>query len=336
MRSALALALSALLALAVLPGCSQPLATTQVAAAAAPATATADGSLDPELPLAINDFGFDLARRLLATGENTVISPLSVHAALSMTAMGARGDTAREMESVLHLDRVDADTDGWSWPYLLGKLYEPDGVTLEIANSLWAQKDAPFESEFLDANRDYFGAEIRSLDLQAPGAADEINGWVAEKTQDRITEIIDNPDPAAVMELVNAVYFLADWAESFDEAATSSQPFTLSTGDPVDVDMMQAMREWDYGESETLQIVRLPYATEDFAAYVLVPQGDLGPGDVLETMDATTWKSLTRLLLPREGSVTLPRFEIEWGAGTDLSGPLAEMGMASAFDRARR
>jgi serine protease inhibitor len=48
----------------------------------------------------INDFGFDLLRRLDSKG-NLCASPTSIALALAMVRPGARGDTATEMDAVL-------------------------------------------------------------------------------------------------------------------------------------------------------------------------------------------------------------------------------------------
>ena len=49
----------------------------------------------------INDFGFDLLRRLDSNG-NLCASPTSIALALAMVRPGARGATATEMDTVLH------------------------------------------------------------------------------------------------------------------------------------------------------------------------------------------------------------------------------------------
>ena len=49
----------------------------------------------------INDFGFDLLRHLESKG-NLVASPTSIALALAMARLGAKGQTAMEMDKVLH------------------------------------------------------------------------------------------------------------------------------------------------------------------------------------------------------------------------------------------
>jgi serpin B len=47
------------------------------------------------------DFSIDLFRQSITDGENSLISPLSVALALSMTANGADGETLAQMENLL-------------------------------------------------------------------------------------------------------------------------------------------------------------------------------------------------------------------------------------------
>jgi serine protease inhibitor len=51
---------------------------------------------------AINSFGFDLYKSDLLSGGNAVVSPTSIVLALSMAQAGARGETAAQMDAVLH------------------------------------------------------------------------------------------------------------------------------------------------------------------------------------------------------------------------------------------
>ena len=117
-----------------------------------------------------NAFAVDVLQQLDG-GGNLIFSPFSVSMALSMTYAGAKGETAKEMATVLHYpfegERLHMGCAG-----LLGKLSEeekPVGVQLSIANSLWG----PFEcnKDFLAVNRDCYAAHVRKIRLRAPRAS---------------------------------------------------------------------------------------------------------------------------------------------------------------------
>ncbi|MGH2381385.1 MAG: serpin family protein [Candidatus Limnocylindria bacterium] len=83
-----------------------------------------------------------------AAGDgNTLLSPYSVAAALTMTYGGARGPTAEEMRSVLHLglpdERVHAARNELDLRITAEPAAPEDGdgepFAIEVANSLWAR-----------------------------------------------------------------------------------------------------------------------------------------------------------------------------------------------------
>ena len=331
MRNLIAVMIVTAFMLVAVSGCTTAVESGVVSAAATPAHGDKSAAPDEELVAAINEFGFDLLQETSAEGENTIVSPFSVATALSMTHAGARGMTAEEMAEVLHVSGMEPERLHKSWADLLASSLSEDAATLRIANSLWADEGAPFETEFLDVNRNNFGAEIRTLDLQAPGAADEVNSWVSEQTEELIPEIVDEFDNAAVMELVNAIYFLGDWELPFEAEATRDETFTLANGDEIDVPMMHAFESWQYADSIDYQAVRMAYEGGTHAAYVIVPR-DASTWELLEDTDAAHLQVMRERMEEQDGSVTMPVFELEWG--DDLAAPLEQMGMASAFGSA--
>jgi serpin B len=91
-----------------------------VAAAAQPAKGQADPHSQVAKALAqpLDRFGLALLQRQAATSPsgNVVVSPVSLHAVLSMVFNGADGQTAEEMRRVLGLDSMElAELDqGWA------------------------------------------------------------------------------------------------------------------------------------------------------------------------------------------------------------------------------
>src|SRR6201992_4311897 len=91
---------------------SSPAAATQ-AAAEAPRPAAASGAVATPPPSADelkglaksnNAFALDFYARARAAKGNLALSPLSISTALTMTWAGARGETAAQMQKVLHLE----------------------------------------------------------------------------------------------------------------------------------------------------------------------------------------------------------------------------------------
>jgi len=95
---------------------------------------------------------------------------------------------------------------------------------MSIANSIWYKQTFNVEQDFINANQDYFYAEVSPLDFNDPDAVTTINNWVADKTNDKITEIIKEIPRLAVMYLINAIYFKGIWKYEFDESETEEKP----------------------------------------------------------------------------------------------------------------
>ena len=108
---------------------------------------------------AVTDFAVRLFKATMKDGENTLISPLSVLVALSMTANGADHETLTQMQNVLGMPIEQLNT--WTHSYM-ENLPEADKYKLSLANSIWFTDDERFtvNQDFLQTNADYYGADI--------------------------------------------------------------------------------------------------------------------------------------------------------------------------------
>src|SRR5262245_49983406 len=177
-----------------------------------------------------NRFGLNLFGQLrqIEPAKNIFYSPLSVYLALSMTYNGAGGDTQREMARTLGLEGLTPKAAASESASLLSRLKSLDPkVELLIANSLWGRKGVVFKDEFLALNRQFFGAELTSLDFSSPQTKTTINNWVSRNTKGHIPSIIDQVNSQHVLFLVNAVYFKGQWQTQFDKARTKSEAFHM-------------------------------------------------------------------------------------------------------------
>jgi serpin B len=169
-----------------------------------------EGKFDERLVAANNRFGFELFNQLQLKdkGKNIFYSPLSVALALSMAYNGAAGETREAMRRTLKTEGLSIDEVNEASAALINSLGSSDPkVELAIANSVWARREVKFREDFIERNRQFFGAEIASLDFGAPSALTTINNWVSRNTKSKIPSIIEQINPEDVMFLINAVYF---------------------------------------------------------------------------------------------------------------------------------
>lgn len=296
--------------------------------------AGADSAAARSLAAPLGRFGVDLLTREAAlTDENVVVSPASLHAALSMLLIGAEGQTAEEMRKALELEGLTADTVNQGWADLIMSAQYGKNPEMQIADSLWLKKGIAFRSSFLNLNRDYFAAELGELLSDPTAAAGKINAWVEERTAGKITELI-RPEmitPDTVLALVNTIHLKVHW-KYFDKADTQPQPFTLANGQHVDVPMMQAAEvKARAASTEGYDAVCL---TTDGPAdiWVVVPKGTETPESVLKAMQGDDgFAKLTATAVDGEGSIVLPRLSLKYTAEA-LKEDMKAADMIRAFD----
>lgn len=291
--------------------------------------------LDTRLVKANNILGFNIFHKLQTTddADNIFISPSSILTALAMTYNGAEGETRSAMEAALQLEGMSRTDVNEAFADLLTILQNPDpDVELAVANSLWSREGIEFNKDFIERSREYFKAEIESLDFDHPGSADIINSWVKEQTRNTIEKIVEPPiNPDTILFLINAIYFKGEWSEQFDPEQTREIPFTLPDGSITEHPVMMQKNDYRYLESDLFQAVNLPYGqNERISMYVFLPAEDVGLDGLYKELDAETWTEWTGSFTSREGEVGLPRFRFEYE--TSLNETLKVLGMENAFD----
>ena len=291
-------------------------------------------AFDAVLANASNEFGFELYRHLVTADNNIMISPTSIYTALAMTINGAGGETYEAMADVLGIGSEDLEKfnqNNLARIYLLQEA-DPD-VAINIANSLWMREGEDFDPDFVDRNQQYYNATARALDFATEESVELINGWVNDRTDGLIEDIVEYPiDPLTILFLINAVYFQGDWTEPFDAERTSNDVFHAPLGEIPEVPFMQRNDEFAYLEKEgAFQAVRLPYGeSERLAMYVFLPAEDSSILDFTADLSNESWNHWRNEFRTYEGHLRLPRFSMEYEE--TLNDVLKLMGMEIAFE----
>ncbi len=305
--------------------------------------ASADPKAANEVAAAINAFGLDLYRAAGSGGGNFVVSPSSVAIALSMARAGAKGETAAQMDAVLHalgadaqaagLNALDAALTSRTGTYK-DETDKPVDLTLKIANATFAQRDMTFVPAYLDALATQYGAGLQLVDYKrdAEAARKLINAWVSEQTASRIPELLAPGilDSMTRLALVNAIYLKAPWLTPFDPDATKAGAFTRADGTTVQAQMMSAGEQFGYAAGSGWCAVDLPYVGGSLSLTVILPD-DIAAFEKSLTPDVLS--TITSSLETKQVELTLPKFDIE--TKVDLAKVLGGMGMADAFDHDR-
>lgn len=255
---------------------------------------------------------------------NILISPTSVITALGMTTFGARGETLSQMEQMFGISRATLNA------YNHQQLMNPS-KELKLANSIWFTNDERLTVNeiFLLFNEECYGTDVYETAFN-DATVDAINEWVEQNTDGMIKDILDEIPEQAVMYLINALAFEAEWEEKYDSTQMHhSAKFTNKEGKKQEATMMLSIENL-YLEDESAKGFIKYYKDREYAFVALLPNEDVAIEDYVVNLTGEQIQNL--LANPQEipVDVRIPQFSYEYDI--EMSEILQKMGMVDAFD----
>ncbi len=286
-----------------------------------------------------NQFAFDLYHQLAQEPGNKFFSPCSISAALAMAYAGARGNTAKEMAKTLHFT-FDNERLHPAFGDLIRRINGADSkrkYQLAVANALWAKRGLSLEPAFLRITQAHYQAGFETADFagDAEAARQRINGWVEDRTNKKIMDLVPKGflGNKTVLVLVNAIYFKGDWASPFGKEETKTDDFELAGGPKIKVPMMNQAIVANYMANADFQLAELPYKDNEVSMIVILPKKKDGLPGVEKSLSARTLKEMLALADAANLQFAMPKFKM--AETFSLSGELAKMGMPEAFQLAK-
>ena len=283
-----------------------------------------------------NAFGLKLFKEIVAhpdeRDKNIFISPLSVSMALGMTYNGAAGTTEEAMRNTLEYGNMTQQEINESYRSLIDLLIDLDPmVQFQIANSIWYRLGFQVKQPFIDINKTFFDAEVTGLNFTDPAAKDIINGWVDEKTNGKIPDIVDEINPEHVMFLINAIYFKGDWTSQFKTQDTRDDDFYLLDGSKKTVKMMSQKYDFGYFATQDFQAVDLPYSGKAFSMTIFLPRPEFRVDDFIAQISNETLTEWVDNFGEIEVDLSMPKFKLEYDL--TMNNVLKALGMGIAFEK---
>ena len=254
--------------------------------------------------LGLNALDAKLIAYLQANGleqESFTVSPLSLKAALALTALGAEGETQQQILDALGFSDVEA-LQRWYATVLAGiadfnsSVFGEDRAdsAYRVVNAIFhnAACDGTFREEYTDLVAKAMGAYASSHD--AAEITKAINSWVSDQTNGMIPSIVEDASQSAAV-LVNALYLKTKWTEPFNPSPVTD--FTTVGGATVQKEFVTKTEKYRY------------YADDDCQLVVLPLQG--GVNMVLVLGDGTNLAEKLEKAELRKTRVTMPKFEVE-------------------------
>ena len=320
---------SLLLCVLILAGCTSVVAESNDLMNGVKAKSVSTKNADNEFLSSQYTFGVELFKNtyMAAKGKNTLVSPLSVMLALSMTANGTDNETLSEMEEVLGqnipIDSLNEYLKGYT-----SKLANDEGGSLKIANSIWFRNIEGFtvKPDFLQKNANFYSAAAYKAPFDN-STVNEINDWVKKNTDGMIKEIIDEIRDETMMYLINALCFKGEWERIYETGDIIKRPFTDISGKSQKTEMMCHF-ESDYLEDDSSKGFIKYYKGRKYAFATILPDGNIE--DYISSLSAEKISRLLAGQTPANVYTELPKFSYEYSA--NLNDTLGHMGIKKAFD----
>lgn len=286
---------------------------------------TADKTQDQDVAQdEANGFALRFTEALLKQkkeGENLIASPYSAWLPLAALVNGCSGATQEQLLKVIGEAGIDAETLNQMVKAVNAglsqeerrKSFEEYGETFEsplkIANALFVQKDAVVNQTFAQLFSDNYGGKLFSVDFSDPSAANAINSWASEKTDGKITEIVDSFDADTVAAIANALYFSDSWSNQFLEENTTEGTFHGAKQDEDAEFMNQKLSDGIYYEDETMQAVVL-WTTSGGQMVLCLPKDGYSAEEALQSLTTEKLQKISGADY-RCVQLSLPKFKLE-------------------------
>lgn len=262
-------------------------------------------------------------------GENVLVSPFSVQTALLMAQNGAQGSTQAQILDAMGGTTFSAEALNEAYGDLEDILEQSGHPQVTVANGFFYDDSRiDMENAFLSTLNESYDASAQILDFrEATASVDAINNWVEQQTNGKIKDLLEQITDDDLAFLINALHFKADWATGFSEDATYPAAFTNAAGNEVEVEYVNADRDFTTATHDGLQMVDLPFRDSTFSLSLIRPETtEAGwPG----TFTTARWLSLYDQTTYGRAMVFFPKLELSYK--NDLLASLKQMGMTDAF-----
>ena len=187
------------------------------------------------LSKAINKMTANLYLKIVKSNpnRNILISPLSIHTAMSLLYYGARGESKEQLMEALGLVNISEEEHLEEVRYLYDEYKEIDdrNMSMHIANAIFVDDTENVKIKFMNLTRDIFDSEIVEMDFgRQEIVRNTINSWVAHKMRNKVTRVVTEEDireDTRIMS-INSAYFKSRWNTPFNKEFTQQGLFYQS------------------------------------------------------------------------------------------------------------
>lgn len=298
---------------------------------APPAASDSDRQADAR---AANAFTLKMLGRTKKEKGNVMVSGTSLRQAFGAAYVGAGGATAKEIAATFGFpddakkaaSAARAEIDAW-------QKARGQGAELSVANKIWVDKALPVKPGYSALVAWAFGAPAQNVDFaNAPDEARRaVNGWVAEQTHDKITQLLPegSVDAKTRAVITNAIYFKGKWVNPFPKDATKDEPFKLDAKKTANVPTMHVTDQFRFAKVGNAKVVELRYIGNDLSLLVVLPDAVDGLAKLEEAATPDQVEKWAAALQSARVNLSMPKFTFKWGGS--VKGALQDLGVKTAF-----
>ncbi|XP_063242363.1 plasminogen activator inhibitor 1-like [Bacillus rossius redtenbacheri] len=282
---------------------------------------------------AVDEFSVDLLKDVFAEPRNLVVSPVSVSTLLAMLDQGAQGDSAKQIEAAIHLNRRKARVLYGRLSHRLKEAPRHPGTQLEAANHVFVSRALAVRPRYLRLLRATYLSGARRVEFGRGEGGSAVNAWVRNATRGRVDAVVDPVlSSETAMVLVNAMFFQSPWLKPFKTSSTSEEAFHLLDGYSVSAPFMNKREFFNVGELPHLNAswFELLFLGGQYSLVVVVPRERIGLPQLVRNISAADLAGVISGGRREELQVALPRFALS--SRTDLIPPLQRLGIKDIFD----
>ncbi|CAH0546711.1 unnamed protein product [Brassicogethes aeneus] len=253
-------------------------------------------------------FTTDVYKSLISTEKgNFLVSPFSAQVVLALASEGCIGESFDQLTKGVGIP-TNSNIRHQAYQQLL-QSFNQDSELLKLlsANKIYVQNNFTIKQAFQNIARQVYYSDIKNINFaENVNAAEVINQWVEEHTNNKIQNLISSDSLSALTRvvLINALYFLGNWTQKFEVKKTAIGDFTTISGSNVSVSFMTNDGNYNYKETKIAQFIELPYqhdGNQSVSMIIVLPkQGKSGCMNVQSIFRRPTFtQNRVRVILPK-------------------------------------
>ncbi|KAL1533361.1 NADH:ubiquinone reductase (H(+)-translocating) [Salvia divinorum] len=282
-----------------------------------------------------------LAKHVIAAdgqSKNIILSPLSIHVVLSMTAAGSSGSTRAQLLTYLKSERVENLS--FLYSQIAATVFadgsHAGGPLLSTKSGLWLDQSLTLKPAFRDIVHNSYKAVAQLADFQNPSSLiPPISFLIVFFLVSAACDIVAFTCDSRLI-LANAVYFKGKWTQIFNADLTTAGNFYVLNGSSLRAPFMTNRNMQCVQTFDGFKVLRLSYQQGSdkrrFSMYIYLPDAKDGLPSLIERICSEP--GFIDSHLPYY-AVTLDEFRIpkfQIGFEFEASSVMKKLGVVDVFD----